>query len=170
MRLLKASLQPPDDLDAFLAELGSGENGFGGTDYSMGQESLEAFLRRLIERESALNLPDGVVPSTTFWLVDDDGQVLGMTRLRHHLNEGLRIHGGHIGYYVRPSARGRGCGTAILSLCLAEARSLGIERVMLTVDSDNEPSIRVIEGNGGVMEDELPRPETGRPYRRYWIG
>src|SRR4051812_33177248 len=99
MRLLKASLQPPDGLEALRVELGSGENGFSGTDYDVGQDTLDAFLQRLVDRESALNLPDGLVPSTTFWLVDDDGQVLGMTRLRHHLNEGLRIHGGHIGYY-----------------------------------------------------------------------
>jgi predicted acetyltransferase len=50
-----------------------------------------------------------------------------------------------------------------------EARALGIERALLTVDSDNEPSIRVIERNGGVMEDEGIDSTTGKLHRRYWI-
>jgi predicted acetyltransferase len=88
---------------------------------------------------------------------------------RHELNDVLLHHGGHIGYYVRPSARGKRYGTAILDLTLAEGRKRGIERFLLTVDSNNVPSIRVIEGNGGVLEDERLDEETGRMFRRYWI-
>ena len=57
----------------------------------------------------------------------------------------------------------------ILESLLAEGRAMGIRRFLLTVRSDNVPSIRVIEGNGGVMEDERT-DETGLPFRRYWIG
>jgi predicted acetyltransferase len=39
---------------------------------------------------------------------------------------------------------------------------------LITTNSDNAPSIRVIETNGGVMEDERI-DDTGKPYRRYWI-
>ncbi len=169
MRLIKASLQPPEGLEAFLLELGDGENGFGGTDYAPGKESLQQFLQRLIDRDEG-KVPAGFVPASTFWLVDNDGSVLGMSRLRHHLNDALLEHGGHIGYYVRPGARGRGCGNVVLRLTLAEGRNRGIQRFLLTVRSDNLPSIRVIEHNGGVMEDERIEHETGIPFRRYWIG
>ena len=47
---------------------------------------------------------------------------------------------------------------------------MGIHRFLLTVRSDNQPSIRVIEGNGGALEDERTEHETGLPFRRYWIG
>jgi predicted acetyltransferase len=43
-----------------------------------------------------------------------------------------------------------------------------LDRVLLTVRSDNQPSIRVIEFNGGVMEDER-KDDEGVRYRRYWI-
>ena len=105
---------------------------------------------------------------TTCWLVDDGGVIAGVSRIRHSLTARLLAHGGHIGYYVRASYRGQGHGTQILALTLIEARKLGLERVLLTVDSDNLPSIRVIETNGGVMEDERVDSE-GLRYRRYWI-
>jgi len=71
---------------------------------------------------------------------------------------------------VRPSCRGKGYGTSILALTLAEGRRFGIERFLLTVRSDNTASIKVIEANGGVLEDERVEVETGIPFRRYWIG
>ncbi len=170
MRLVKASLRPPDGLEAFLIELGRGEMGFGGTDFTPSQESLSTFLQRLLDRESEKDLLPGLVPFTTFWLLDDATAVVGMCRLRHRLSGELLHHGGHIGYYVRPSARGKGYGNRVLALTLAEGRKLRIDRFLLTVDCTNEPSIRVIEANGGVMEDERIDDETGRPFKRYWIG
>jgi predicted acetyltransferase len=115
------------------------------------------------------NLPDGWVPMTTYWLVDDAGAVAGVSRLRHELTPFLLDHGGHLGYYVKASERGQGYGTQILALTLIEARHLGLKRALLTVDSENEPSIRVIERNGGVLEDEPIDETTGKLHRRYWI-
>jgi predicted acetyltransferase len=169
LRLTKASLQPPEGLEAFLIELGRGEKGFGGTDYAPSEEKLSQFLQRVVDREGG-NVPPGFVPMTTFWLLDDAGAIAGMSRLRHVLNDELLHHGGHIGYYVRRAFRGRGCGNDVLRLTLAEGRSRGIERFLLTVDSQNAPSIGVIEHHGGDMEDERIDNETQRPFRRYWIG
>ena len=169
MLLVPASLDPPTGLEAFLIELGAGENGFGGTDYAPETETLTNFLQRLVDRAAGVNLPPGRVPATTFWLLDGESGLAGMSRLRHELNEDLLHHGGHIGYYVRPAARGKGYGTAVLALTLAEGRRLGIRRFLLTVDSTNVPSMRVIERNGGVLEDERLDHDTGRPFRRYWI-
>jgi predicted acetyltransferase len=170
MRLVAASLNAPEGLEAFLIEVDRGETGFGGTDFAPGSETLATFLQRMIDRSEGRGLEPGWVPFTTYWLLDDDSAVVGISRLRHELNDGLLYHGGHIGYYVRPSARRKGHGTSILALTLAEGRKRGIERFLLTVDSENVPSIRVIEANGGVIEDERIDKDTGRPFRRYWIG
>jgi predicted acetyltransferase len=64
---------------------------------------------------------------------------------------------------VRPSRRGEGHATRALKLALPRASALGIDRVLLTCDEDNEPSRRTIERNGGVYED------TRNGKRRYWI-
>jgi predicted acetyltransferase len=169
MRLIPASLEPPPSLEEFLRELGDGDSGFGGTKYKDAADYIEPYLQGLID-QAAGKLPDpSWVPMTTFWLLDDDGVVVGMSRLRHELSAELLNKGGHIGYYVRPASRGRGYGHGILALTLEEARRLGIDRALLTTHSDNLRSIRTIEGHGGKLEDERFDPESGKPYRRYWI-
>ena len=109
------------------------------------------------------------VPHSTFWLVDQDRNLLGVVNLRHRLNDRLRDHGGHIGYGVRPSARRRGAATRMLALTLAEARHRGLQRVLLTCQWDNTGSIRVIERNGGVLDSESESADGHGVLRRYWI-
>ena len=168
MRLVKASLEPPPGLEELLSQLGEGENGFVGTGQPANTESLGAYVQSLVDMANGINLRPDWVPMTTHWLLDDNERIIGVSRLRHSLTPSLLVDGGHIGYYVLPLERGKGYGTALLRLTLIEARRYGIERALLTVDSDNEPSIRVIERNGGVQEDERVDAD-GIPYRRYWI-
>ncbi len=77
--------------------------------------------------------------------------------------------GGHIGYRIRPSERRKGYGTLILALTLAEARKLGLPRVLLTCDQDNIASARVIQANGGALASEGYSPQTQTLVSRYWI-
>jgi len=106
--------------------------------------------------------PAGWVPGTTLWYVVD-GEFVGQIQIRHELTPSLRDVGGHIGYEVRPTARRRGYATRMLALSLPVARSLGIERALLTCDRTNVASRKVIEANGGE-----PAPTMG-PKLRYWI-
>jgi predicted acetyltransferase len=115
------------------------------------------------------NLPDGWIPATTFWLLDNRDRAVAMSNLRHKLTPQLLNRGGHIGYYVMEPERGMGYGTQVLALTLIQARGLGLDRVLVSADSDNERSVRIIERNGGVLEDERVDETSGRPYRRYWI-
>jgi predicted acetyltransferase len=97
--------------------------------------------------------PEGHVPSTTLWWVEDD-RYLGRVAIRHRLTPHLLEVGGHIGYDVRPSARRQGHATAMLRASLPVARSLGIESALVTCDVTNIASRKVIEANGGVFEDQ----------------
>lgn len=97
--------------------------------------------------------PDGYVPSTTLWWIQDD-DYLGRLAIRHRLTSHLRQVGGHIGYDVRPSARRRGHATAMLRAALPMAYGLGIESALVTCDVDNVASRKVIEANGGIFEDQ----------------
>ena len=115
------------------------------------------------------DLPPDRVPWSTFWLVRDKERILGCCRLRHRLNAYLEREGGHIGYDVRPSERGKGYATQLLRLTLEEARQLGLTRVLITADTANVASWRVIEKNHGVIESESVSAETGKLMRRYWI-
>ena len=93
--------------------------------------------------------------------------VLGAIALRHRLNAKLLDAGGHIGYGVRPSARGRGLATWALGRVVRTAAAMGLDRVLLTCTVDNPASARVIEHAGGVLED-VRDTWLGRS-RRYWI-
>jgi predicted acetyltransferase len=88
--------------------------------------------------------------------------------VRHALNEALARVGGHIGYAVRPAHRRRGYATEMLRQSLVVARSVGVQRALVTCDDDNVASARTIERCGGVLQD-LVRVD-GRPAkRRYWV-
>ncbi len=128
-----------------------------------------AFLASLEDCARGLGLPEGFVPHSTFWLVDESGEVLAVSNIRHMLTASLLREGGHIGYGVRPSARGKGYGTALLQHSLAAAAQLGITRALVTCDRNNRASARVILRNGGVLEDEVVSAQRGVVVQRYWI-
>src|SRR4051812_9243687 len=113
-------------------------------------------------------LPPDWVPNT-FLLAESDGEVLGRVSVRHRLNEELLHEGGHVGVGVRPGHRGRGHGTTMLRNAIVIARSLGVERVLVTCDDDNTSSAAMIEQVGGTLENKV-EPINGRTLvRRYWI-
>ncbi len=97
--------------------------------------------------------PDGWVPWTTLWYVEGE-EYLGGLAIRHRLTPRLLELGGHIGYDVRRSARRQGHATAMLRAALPIAARLRIDAALITCDVDNVASRRVIEVNGGVLEDQ----------------
>ena len=106
--------------------------------------------------------PAWMVPSTTLWWVDGT-DYLGRISIRHRLTPTLLEWGGHIGYDVRPSARRRGHATAMLAAARPVAARLGIDPALVTCDPDNTGSRKVIEANGGVLEDQ----RAGK--LRFWV-
>jgi predicted acetyltransferase len=102
------------------------------------------------------------VPSTIYWYVSG-GHYIGTLVVRHRLTPELAEVGGHVGYHVVAPWQRQGHATRMLAAGLVECRRLGIDRVLLTCATDNEPSRRVILANGGVF-DGLCRGED-----RYWI-
>ena len=138
--------------------------------FSMLSHDFAAYVERL-EREGYIRDNRGArVPATTYWLYQPaEDALIGTSRLRHELTPGLTHEGGHIGYSIRPSARRQGYGTRILELTLDKAREHGIFEVLITCDTDNAGSARIIEKNGGVFENEVLSERTGKPVSRYWI-
>ncbi|TDO44930.1 putative acetyltransferase [Kribbella sp. VKM Ac-2527] len=107
----------------------------------------------LAEADEDTELPADLVHQTVLWFVDGD-QWLGRLSIRHRLTPHLLELGGHIGYVVRPSARRKGYATQMLVQSLPYAARLGIDPALVTCDTDNDPSRKVIESAGGELEDE----------------
>lgn len=119
------------------------------------------------QRAGAPDLPPPMVPAT-FLAAEAGGELVGRVSIRHELNDFLRHEGGHIGFAVQPGQRRRGYATEILSQALVVARSVGIDRVLVTCEEGNAGSAAVIERCGGVLENVVA-DSAGRPVRRYWI-
>jgi predicted acetyltransferase len=165
IRLIEPTLSLKDDFyslaEEFLAE--------GDQRYQEVIRDFEGFIQLCSDEAVGRNLAPGRVPQSTFWLVLDEHRILGCCRLRHTLNAFLEELGGHIGYDVRPSERRRGYGTLLLRLTLDKARDLGLKRVLVTADSPNVASWRIIENNGGILHGEELSQHTGQLLRKYWI-
>lgn len=128
-------------------------------------------VRRSQRDEAGINLEPGRVPSTTFWLIDN-GRFIGTTNIRHELNIALMAYGGHIGYGVRYSECNKGYATKLLGMALDYSRDvLKLNRVLVTCNDTNLASARVIEKNGGVLENKVKNYfDSGTVLtRRYWI-
>ncbi|MFC5178174.1 GNAT family N-acetyltransferase [Nocardioides taihuensis] len=145
---------------------GSQQHGSGLWDFDpldVRREFFPTIVEHLLRQgDPATVLPGNLVHSSYFWIVDGD-EFVGYLALRHALTAWLLEEGGHIGFSVRPSRRRQGWAGRALAASLPEARALGLERVLVTCDEDNEGSRRTIEGGGGVYED------SRKGKRRYWI-
>jgi predicted acetyltransferase len=109
------------------------------------------------------------VPQEVIWVLQDD-DFIGAINFRPTLNEMLVSYGGHAGYSITPSARGKGYMSQAFGLLLADKdRMTKIDRdhMIVTTDPDNVPSQKVITHHGGVLVDEFyfePMQETTRIY------
>lgn len=162
IELRELSLNDGCDILEMLREIGPGENGFGNTAYDLKDNEFSGYLLRHVNMSQGIGMEPGFVPMTKFWLFVD-GQPAGIGQVRHNLTDNLRKHGGHIGYCIRPSLRGKGYGNLMLGELLKKAAEMKISRILLTCIETNTASRRVIEYNGGVLE----KVEDGRCW--YWI-
>ena len=91
------------------------------------------------------------VPAHAYFLATENKRILGAINIRHSLNDYLFNFGGHIGYGIRPSERGQGYASLMLSLSLPIAKELGLSRVLITCDKSNLASAKTIIKNGGIL-------------------
>ncbi|GAB5515478.1 MAG: GNAT family N-acetyltransferase [Rhodopirellula baltica] len=110
----------------------------------------------------------GFVPNSSRFMIFN-GRIIGNYNVRHELSPELEQCGGHCGYSVRPTERCKGYGTLILQDAKRFARFLGLTRLLVTCGVENVGSARVIERNGGTLQDIVCNDAPTANLKRYWI-
>lgn len=130
--------------------------------------SFEAWLQGVKNNADEATVRSGYVPAQLYLAkrIDND-ELAGMIEVRSRLNDYLLQVGGHIGYSVHPAERGKGYATEMLRLALAVYRENSMQRVLVTCDRTNVASAKVIQANGGKLENEITN--EGIVKQRYWI-
>lgn len=134
-------------------------------------ESFEEWLAKVKDLSTPETCPKDHAPDTQFIAVrENDGKLVGMIDLRHHIDHPvLSMYGGHIGYSVRPDERRKGYAKEMLRQCLEKARETGLVWVMISCNIHNPGSERTILANGGVFQREIYVPEENDTMKIFWI-
>lgn len=147
-----------DDIDKeyeFIAALPKDENGFTNSNAGVSRQEFErTVLPRFIQHSQGIELPEGFVPCTEFFLWDGD-EIVGLFRIRHYLTDGLKAGAGHIGYGIKKEFRGKGYATEGLRLALEKAREIVPEdEIYMSCHKSNPASLRVQIKNGAYVHHE----------------
>ena len=123
----------------------------------------EEWLESNQNQEMGINLTEGWVPAIQLVAFSVKGKAIGFLNLRLRLSNFLLEEGGHIGYSIRPSERGKGYAKETLRQGLQVAKEKNIKKTLVTCSVNNPASRAVILANGGILEDVRNGVE------RYWI-
>ena len=149
-------LSPDDGRDIYdmLQAMPKDENGLINNVNGMTFDEYKQWLLKKQQEAEQTGLVDGwKVPSTTYWLYVD-GCPVGFGNVRNFLTDALKKAGGNIGYGIVSEYRGKGYGKELLRLLLKKAREAGVEKALLTIRADNQPSLAVALANGGVITEK----------------
>lgn len=175
IKLIEPTMEYADDIWKFRDEVveidANNENQFAGCAGLGTSESPEEWVKSCILRKDEKRCPETgtTVPSNMYLAIrQSDNKIVGIIDLRHHINHHiLGTWGGHCGYSVRPSERGRGYAKEMLRLNIENAKRRGISSLLITCDMDNYASEKTIIANNGVLETIID--VDGRKMKRYWI-
>lgn len=163
MELRRPSLEDKEAILEMMAEFEQAQSPHDGGFWETEAFSYEEWLDGNQNQEIGINLPEGWVPAIQLVAFSEKGQAVGFLNLRLCLNDYLLEEGGHIGYSIRPSERGKGYAKEVLRQGLQVAKEKNIKKALVTCSVENPASRAVIVANGGLFEDAHNGVE------RYWI-
>lgn len=152
MKLVVPSIRYEYSYRQYIAELGDEERYPFPLDFE--HSNFEALISRLNDFSLGQNIPEGYVQSSTLWLIKGE-EIVGVTNIRHCLNDAIAYCGGHIGLGIRPSSRGKGYGKLLMKLSIDLLQGMAVQPIHIHCHKGNPASANTIKACGGVLESEI---------------
>lgn len=155
LSLKKINLKDIEEEYNAITSIPEQENGFENKYYNVTKEEfVNQVIPKLLKNSEGLELPDGYVPDTYFFLWNDN-KIVGLFKIRHYLNDFLKKGPGHIGYGILPEYRGKGYAKQGLILAIEKCKDLIKEdEIYLSVRKDNPASLKVQLDCGAYITGE----------------
>lgn len=169
--MIEPTVEYAEDIWQFRQEIifANDEDKFAGCGNLEQCESAKEWIHTINLHKSEETCPKDRVPSNVYIAVRErDNRIVGIIDLRYHINTPiLSTWGGHMGYSVRPAERNKGYAKEMVRQNLQNCKELDIVKVLITCNTDNIASEKVIVANGGVFEKNIE--VDGCRMKRYWI-
>lgn len=167
IRLEKISYKHKEEIYRIKEEYDKINDDYNGAFFIKNIENYENEVDNLENYSNGIITDPNFVAFTSYVAIDKQNKIVGLGTVRHELNDYLKEFGGHIGYSVVPNERKKGFGDKILKLLLEEAKEKNFNKVLLTCGENNIGSRKIIEKNGGILENKVK--ENGETICRFWI-
>lgn len=126
------------------------ENGFTNPAYNLSFEEYKEWLKEIDNHSKSIDLPEGWIPYTTYFLYINDIPV-GYGRVRHTSSEYLEnvIGAGNLGYGISKEYRGKSYGNILFTELLKKCKDFGYTTIKLFPLKSNEATVKIMLKNGG---------------------
>ncbi len=158
IRLKRPAKEHEIEAKAFKQEFfDHGETTINGSELLDHMDSYDEWLKSVTDNVSPETVNPSWVVTDTYFAFDENDRIVGIVDLRHELNDFLKDFG-NSGYSVRPSERRKGYATCMLGLIIRRAAEVGMKRLQLSVEPENEASVKTIIKNNGRYERSFSFP------------
>ena len=168
MNLKPVCYEEREKIYSFLSGILKNDNGYMNEFAEMTKEEfLTKGIQLLLDWSEGKNLYKNFVPTTFYFLYDNENNIVGVFKLRHYLNDYYRKGPGHISYAIKKECRKKGYAKLGLHLAIQIIDKMLPEEeklVRVCCSRKNLGSFLTIQGNIPVVTNDLEKEFNNKKF------
>ena len=168
MNLKPVCYEEREKIYSFLSGILKNDNGYMNEFAEMTKEEfLTKGIQLLLDWSEGKNLYKNFVPTTFYFLYDNENNIVGVFKLRHYLNDYYRKGPGHISYAIKKECRKKGYAKLGLHLAIQTIDKMLPEEeklVRVCCSRKNLGSFLTIQGNIPVVTNDLAKEFNNKKF------